>query len=221
MADQAIFCYIMQLVTRAQGVLVSSYCCSTYRVAVPFNSLGTFSGSFIGGPVIHPIVNCEHPLLCLLGPGIVSQETAISGSFQQNLASVCDGVSVWRLIVGWIPRYGSLQMDHPFVSAPNFVSVTPSIGVLFPILRRGKVSKLWSLFFLIFMCFANCILGILSFWANIHLSVNANQVISFCDWVIHCLALYPILMGFFDFWESSFLSFCIYWILASYQIQAW
>jgi hypothetical protein len=44
----------------------------------------------------------------LLGPGIVSQETAISGSFQQNLVSVCNGVSVWRLIMGWIPGYGSL-----------------------------------------------------------------------------------------------------------------
>jgi hypothetical protein len=32
-------------------------------------------------------------------------------------------------------------MVHPFVSAPNFVSVTPSMGVLFPILRRGKVSR--------------------------------------------------------------------------------
>jgi hypothetical protein len=53
--------------------------------------------------VIHPIADCEHPLLCFLGPGIVSQETAISGSFQQNLASVCNGVSVWTLIMGWIP----------------------------------------------------------------------------------------------------------------------
>jgi hypothetical protein len=40
-------------------------------------------------------------------------------------------------------------MVYPFVSAPNFFSVTPSMGVLFPILRRGKVSTLWSLFFLI------------------------------------------------------------------------
>jgi hypothetical protein len=30
--------------------------------------------------VIHPIADCEHPLLCLLGPGIVSQERSISGS---------------------------------------------------------------------------------------------------------------------------------------------
>ena len=97
-------------------------------------------------------------LLCLLGSGIVSQETAISGSFQQNLASVCNGVSVWKLIMGWIPGYGSLYMVHPFVSAPNFVSVTPSMGVLFPLLRRAIVSTLQSSFFLSFMCLANCIL---------------------------------------------------------------
>ena len=58
--------------------------------------------------MIHPIADCEHPLLCLLGPGLVSQETAISGSFQQTLASVCNGVSVWKLIMGRIPGYGSL-----------------------------------------------------------------------------------------------------------------
>jgi hypothetical protein len=46
------------------------------------------------------------------------------------------------LIMGWIPGYGSLYMVHPFISAPNFVSVTPSMGVLFPILRRGIVSTL-------------------------------------------------------------------------------
>jgi hypothetical protein len=34
--------------------------------------------------------------MCLLGPCLVSPETAISGSFQQNLASVCSGVSVWK-----------------------------------------------------------------------------------------------------------------------------
>ena len=37
-------------------------------------------------------------------------------------------------------------MVHPFISAPNFVSVTPSMHVLFPILRRGKVTTLWSHF---------------------------------------------------------------------------
>jgi hypothetical protein len=95
---------------KSSGVLVSSYCWSTYRVADPFSSLGTFSSSSIGGTVFHTIADCEHPLLCLLGLRIASQETAISGSFQQNLASVCKGVSVWRLIMGWIPRYGRTHM---------------------------------------------------------------------------------------------------------------
>jgi hypothetical protein len=48
------------------------------------------------------------------------------------------------LIMGWISGYGSLYMVHPFISAPNFVSVTPSKGVLFPLLRRGIVSTLQS-----------------------------------------------------------------------------
>jgi hypothetical protein len=75
----------MQLETRALGVLVSSFCCSTYRVADPFSSLGTFSSPSIGGPVFHPIDDCEHPLLYLPGPGIASQETAISGSCSKIL----------------------------------------------------------------------------------------------------------------------------------------
>ena len=45
------------------GVLISSYRCSSYRVADPFSSLGTFSSSFIRGPVFHLIDDCEHPLL--------------------------------------------------------------------------------------------------------------------------------------------------------------
>ena len=169
----------MQLKTWALGVLVSSYYCSTYRVADPFSSLGTFSSSYIGGPVFHPIHDNEHPLLCLPGTGIASQETAISGSFQQNLAGVCNSVNVCWLIMGWIPRWVNLWMVHPFISAPNFVSVTPSMGILFLILRRNEVSKHWSSFFLIFLCFVNCILGILSFWANIHFSVSTYKVSSF------------------------------------------
>jgi hypothetical protein len=58
--------------------------------------------------MIYLIADSEHPLLCLLGPSIASQETAISGFFQQYLANLCNGVSVWGLIMGWIPRYGSL-----------------------------------------------------------------------------------------------------------------
>jgi hypothetical protein len=62
---------------------------------------------------------------------------------------------------------------HPFNLAPNFVSVTPFMVILFPILRRNNVSTHWSYLFLIFLWSANCILGVLCFWANINLSVSA------------------------------------------------
>ena len=49
------------------------------------------------------------------------------------------------------PRVGQ-SLDGPSsVSDPNFVSVTPSMNILFPILRRNEVSTLWSSFFLLFL----------------------------------------------------------------------
>jgi hypothetical protein len=66
----------MQLETRGQGVLVSSYCCSSYKVTDPFSSLDTFSSSSIRVPVFPPIADCEHPILYLPGTGIASQEIA-------------------------------------------------------------------------------------------------------------------------------------------------
>jgi hypothetical protein len=54
--------------------------------------------------------------------------------------------------MGWIPGWGSLWIVHPFVLAPNFVCVTPSMGVLFPFLRRNEVPTGWSSSFLFFFC---------------------------------------------------------------------
>jgi hypothetical protein len=67
----------VQLETQLWGILVSSYCCSSYRMADPFSSLGIFPSSFIRGPVFHPIADCEHPLLYLPGTGVSSEERAI------------------------------------------------------------------------------------------------------------------------------------------------
>ena len=105
--------------------------------------------------VLCPMDDCEHPLLYLPGTVRASQETALSGSCQQALVGICHSVWVQWLFMGWIPKWGNFQMVVPSVSAPNFVSVTPSMGILFLLLRR-----------------------ILSFWANIHLSVS----VFFCDW---------------------------------------
>jgi hypothetical protein len=110
----------MKLETQLWRVLVSSDCCSFYRVADPFSSWGTFSSSFIRVPVFHQINDCEHPLLYLPGTGIASQETAMSGSCQQNLGGICNSVCFWWLIMVWIYGWGSLCMVLPSVSAPNF-----------------------------------------------------------------------------------------------------
>jgi hypothetical protein len=85
---------------------------------------------------------CEHPLLYLSGTGRAFQETAISGSCQQSLDDIHNSVWVWRLYMGWIPRWGNLSMDFPSVSAPHFVSVTPLMVILFLLLRTIKISTL-------------------------------------------------------------------------------
>ena len=43
----------------------------------PLQLSGYFSGSFIRDLVLHPMDDCEHPLLFLPGTGRASQETAI------------------------------------------------------------------------------------------------------------------------------------------------
>jgi hypothetical protein len=80
---------------RGGGVLGRSYCCFSYSVADPFSSLGNFSSSLIGGPLVDPEDNCEHSLLYMPGTGIFSQEKAISGSCQQNIAGICNSVWIW------------------------------------------------------------------------------------------------------------------------------
>jgi hypothetical protein len=47
------------------------------------------------------------------------------------------------------------------------------------VLTRDELSTLWSSFNMTFMCLASCILSILSFRANIHLSVSVYHVSSF------------------------------------------
>ena len=77
-------------------VLAGSYCCFSYESTNPFNSLGIFSSSSLGDPVLSPMDGCEHPLLYLSGTGRASQETAISGSCQQASTIVSGfGDCIW------------------------------------------------------------------------------------------------------------------------------
>jgi hypothetical protein len=50
---------------------------------------------------------------------------------------------------------------------------------LFPLLKRNEACTFGSFFFLSFLWSVNCILGILSFWDNMHLSVSWYHVCSF------------------------------------------
>jgi hypothetical protein len=43
--------------------------------------------------------------------------------------------------MGWNPRWGSLWMVIPSVYAPNFVSVTPSIGYFVPHSKKEQSIK--------------------------------------------------------------------------------
>ena len=85
------FSFAGGLVLEALGVLVSSYCHSSYGAASPFSSLG----SFIGDPVLCPKDGYEHPLLYLSGTGRNSQGTAISGFCQHVLVGLYNSVWVW------------------------------------------------------------------------------------------------------------------------------
>jgi hypothetical protein len=67
----------------------------------PFSSLGPFSSSYIGDPVISQMVGCEESPLYLSGPGRASQKTAISGSCQQGLVGIHNSI-----IVGLVTVYG-------------------------------------------------------------------------------------------------------------------
>jgi hypothetical protein len=40
--------------------------------------------------MLHPIDDCEHPLLYLPGTGIASHETAISGSFKTSIGYIAN-----------------------------------------------------------------------------------------------------------------------------------
>ena len=108
----------------------------------PLQLSGYFSGSFIGDLVLCPMDDCEHPLLYLPDTGKAPQETAIPGSCQQVLVGISHSVWIWWLFMGWIPKWGSLWMVVPSVFALNFVSVTPSMDILFSILRRDEVHTL-------------------------------------------------------------------------------
>ena len=124
-----------------QGVLVSSYCFSSYKVADPFSSLGDFSSSFTRGPVIHPKMTMSiHFCICqaLAQPHKRQLHQCPVSKIFLAYATVSEiGGCIWdgtpgRAVFRWSFLPSQLQT----------VFVTPSMGILFHILRRSEVSTL-------------------------------------------------------------------------------
>jgi len=120
---------------------------------------------------------CEHLPLYLSCSGRISQETAISGSCQHALLGISNIVWVWWLhVYGLDPQVGQALNGHFFsLCSKLFVSISPPMNILFPLLRRTEASRFWSSFFLSFMWSVDCILGNLSFGANIHYKLFSPQ----------------------------------------------
>jgi len=68
-------------------------------------------------PVLNVVVGCV--LLYWSASETISQGTATRGSCQYALLGISNSVWVWCLLMGWIPRLGSLWMAFPSVCAPN------------------------------------------------------------------------------------------------------
>ena len=77
-----------------------------------------------------------------------SQVTDISCYSQHVLVGIDNSVWVLDVYGEWITRWGSLWMAFPSDFAAHFVSVFPTVDILFPLLRRIRVATLCSFFFL-------------------------------------------------------------------------
>ena len=124
--------------------------------------------------MLNPMVVYEHSLWCLAGFVRASQETVISGSCQQEFLSICISVRVWWLYIGYIPSWA--DTGWPFLQ--YLLHTLSLISILF-----SPSGKYWSIHTLVFplehhlVC--DCILDILSYWANIHLSLSKYHLCTF------------------------------------------
>ena len=119
----------------------------------PFSSLGTFSSSFIGDPVLSPMVVSEISPLYLSGSARASQETAISGFHQQPFSGIQNIIRVWWLYMGRILRWETLWMALSSISAQHFVSIFSSVSILFTLLRSTEASTLCPPIFSVYIFF--------------------------------------------------------------------
>jgi len=143
-----------------------------------FSSFSPFSNSSIEYPIFSPLVGCEHLPLYLSGSVRASQMTAILDSCQHANFGIHNIVWVWWLY-GIDPQMGQSLDGLSFSPDSTLCPCSSSHDYVAPLLRRNEACTFWSSFFLSFIWSVNCILGILSYWTNIHLSVTVYHLCSF------------------------------------------
>jgi hypothetical protein len=94
----------MQLETRAPGYWLVHNVVPPIGLQIPLAPWVFSLAPPLGGPVIHPIADCEHPIMCLLGPGIVSQETPISGKRDWKFIDVYEPGFCWKFFIKLQPE---------------------------------------------------------------------------------------------------------------------
>jgi hypothetical protein len=80
-------------------------------------------GTPIGDAIVSLVVGCDHLLLFLSRSGRASQETAISNSCQHVLLSIHNSVWVWCPYLECSPRWDSLWLPFPSLSALFFLCI--------------------------------------------------------------------------------------------------
>ena len=139
-------------------LLLFLWCCK------PFSSFRPSPNSFTGEPV----------LSWLQALGRLWQSLSGDSYIRFLSASISNSVWVWGLHMGWIPRWGSLLVAFPSISAPLFVPVFPldkgNSGLKFlrrvggPICQPGAIPHLliWSLQVLSPLCWVFQLISSLS-----------------------------------------------------------
>jgi hypothetical protein len=95
----------------------------------------------------------------------VRQRQSLSGDIYIRLLSASTTIVSGFMYCIWDESPGGHWMTFPSVSAPYFVSVSPSMGILIPLLRRTEVFPLRSSLILCLRLSVNCMLDIPNFWA--------------------------------------------------------
>jgi len=156
------------------------------RVGGPIPQPGALPNLWIWSLQVLPSLYWAFQLISsLLGPGslLLSWHFGLADGYPQFPIPHCY-TPLFKFLTLYIIPSPPIPDPAPFLSPfpslflPSCFHPLPPLSI-FPLLRKTEASTFKTSSFLSFMWSVNCILGIPSLWANIHLSVSAHHVCSF------------------------------------------